>query len=151
MINNRLKRGRCLNENAEEFKPNENFDLIWINHVLEHSLRPDIILQNLSKHLNDKGLIMIEVPNCDNSYILHESIFTEPNNYHFTMNVLRKLVDKSELKLVSVDYFRPAKKIEGVLNKVFGMVNQSPYSFYPRVKTSSKNGIAIRLLIGKNT
>jgi len=149
MINKRLKHGMCINESAEKFKPNQNYDLIWINHVLEHSIRPDIILENLSKHLNISGLIMIEVPNCNNSNILYESIFNNPDNYHFTGDVLKRLVDKLGLKLVSIDYFRPAKKIEGVINKICCMIGQNPYKFYPRIKTSSKKGIAIRLLISK--
>jgi len=149
MINKRLKHGKCICGNGEEFTSNESFDLIWINHVLEHSLRPDIILKNLSKYLNDDGLIMIEVPNCENIDIFHASVFTEPDNYHFTLDVFKKLVNKLDLKLVSIDYFRPAKKSEGLMNKLSHKINKSLFPFYPRIKTNSKNGIVIRLLIGK--
>ena len=148
MINKKLQNGKCINSNGEEFTPNGMFELIWINHVLEHSLRPDKIIKNMVEHLTDKGLIMIEVPNCENPNILHESMVSNPDNWHFTADVLKSLIKKLGLRLVSIDYFRPAKKSEGMKNKIFRKINKSPYPYYPRIQSDSKKGIAIRMLVG---
>jgi 2-polyprenyl-3-methyl-5-hydroxy-6-metoxy-1,4-benzoquinol methylase len=45
-----------------------SFDLIILNHVLEHISRPEEIINSLKKHLNKNGKILISVPNYNNFF-----------------------------------------------------------------------------------
>jgi 2-polyprenyl-3-methyl-5-hydroxy-6-metoxy-1,4-benzoquinol methylase len=46
----------------EDFRTDEKFDLIHLNHVLEHFADPRAVVQVLNRILSDDGLIYIEVP-----------------------------------------------------------------------------------------
>jgi 2-polyprenyl-3-methyl-5-hydroxy-6-metoxy-1,4-benzoquinol methylase len=41
----------------------QKFDLIWLDNVLEHVLEPEELLNVCNKLVNDRGLLVIEVPN----------------------------------------------------------------------------------------
>jgi SAM-dependent methyltransferase len=47
----------------DEIKSNSNYDLIWIDNVLEHTHDPLLFLKKIYKILSPQGLIFIEVPN----------------------------------------------------------------------------------------
>lgn len=50
---------------VEEFNLSKNkYDIIFLRHVLEHSLDPLDLLLRLKTKLNDGGIISVEVPNC---------------------------------------------------------------------------------------
>lgn len=57
----------CLGDSAS--LPEKYFDVITLNHVLEHADRPSGLLDVIRRYLKDDGLLFIEVPNCD-SYFL---------------------------------------------------------------------------------
>lgn len=44
---------------------NGKYDYIFLNHVVEHLYDARSVIQNLSKHLNDSGKIIIRTPNTD--------------------------------------------------------------------------------------
>jgi len=46
-----------------------NFNKIFMFHVLEHLIMPGSLLRNCSPFLNDKGLIVVEVPSSDDPLI----------------------------------------------------------------------------------
>jgi len=56
---------RFIKQNLEEFELEEKFDLIIINHVLEHIKNPLGLLEKAKKKLNKNGKILIVVPNRD--------------------------------------------------------------------------------------
>ena len=122
---------------------NETFDVIWMSHVLEHLIRPDIFLNRISKNLKKNGIFFIEVPSCTHEPTLQSSIFENPHVHHFTRKSLLKLV-KKDYNVILCDCFRPATKIEGGIQKIF-----SSYRFYPRIKTSCKKGRDLRIIIQK--
>jgi 2-polyprenyl-3-methyl-5-hydroxy-6-metoxy-1,4-benzoquinol methylase len=47
---------------------NEKFDVVTMNHVLEHVEHPVNLLNQVHEYLDNKGVLFIEVPNC-NSYL----------------------------------------------------------------------------------
>jgi len=49
--------------------PEHAFDVITLNHVLEHVERPHALLEVIRRYLKADGVVFIEVPNCD-SYFL---------------------------------------------------------------------------------
>lgn len=53
---------KYLGKDLCDLKPTDQFDVIMILHVLEHTIRPLDILQNLVQYLTKGGLLYVEVP-----------------------------------------------------------------------------------------
>lgn len=50
-------------EDAQNFELNQKFDCIIISHCLEHCPEPQKVINNIFNHLNEKGILYVEVPN----------------------------------------------------------------------------------------
>lgn len=142
LINSKLKNSKCVVGFAEDFSIDEKFDSIWISHVLEHLIDPIGFLNKIQHNLNENGFVFIEVPNCTNPLILNMSINKVPHTFHFTPKSLMSLINKTNFKIIHMDCFRPAKKIEGLLQKFF-----HTYPHYPRIRCSEKDGKVIRVIL----
>ncbi len=143
MINAKLKRGKVIESSIEEFSTDELFDVIWMSHVLEHILQPDDFFRKIKNMLKKDGILFIEVPNCEFKPTLKSSIEKSPHLFHFTKKSLSILASNTEYKILSCDIFRPAKKTEGIKQKV--LKNSFPY--YPRIKTDVNNGKYLRIIL----
>ena len=143
-INQKLKNGKCIVGSAENFQSNETYDIIWMSHVFEHIIKLESFLKGIKKNLKDDGIFFIEVPNCENKTMLETSINLVPHTFHFSQKALKNIVKKSGYKIIKTDYFRPATKLEGMIQRI---TNRFPY--YPRIKTNSKQGIFLRILLSK--
>lgn len=153
MINAKLKNGKCIVGFAENLDIKKEFDIIWVTHVFEHLIRPDIFLKKCEKNLNKTGILFIEVPNCENSQILHSSIFENPSTFHFSKKALSNLVKQCEFKIERLDYFRAPTKVEGIINRVLkkylGIGKTKIFPYYPKVIATKENGTDIRLILRK--
>jgi 2-polyprenyl-3-methyl-5-hydroxy-6-metoxy-1,4-benzoquinol methylase len=58
-----------------------SFDVITSFHVIEHIKNPHTILKQLKKHLNDKGKLIIEVPNANDALL---TLYKSKAFSHFT-------------------------------------------------------------------
>lgn len=149
LINQKLKSGHCEVGFAEEFSISGNYDIIWISHVFEHLIKPDLLLIKCKEHLSSNGIIFIEVPNCENKIILESSIFKNPSTFHFTKKALISLVTKVGFKIERCDYFRSPSKLEGSLNKIMKKISYEIYPYYPKIITNNKDGTDIRIILKK--
>jgi len=85
----------------------EQFDIIYLNHVLEHVADPSHFLASCKKYLKPKGWLVLEVPDIDSTeakkegkgwmYILSEHL------YYFNKVTLSKMVEKQGLKVRFVE------------------------------------------------
>lgn len=141
LINKKLKNSQVIKGFIEEIDLKEKFDVVWMSHVLEHLVRPDIFLKKIKKNLKTDGIFFIEVPSSEHKETLESSIFKNPHVYHFTKKSLLRLVN-SEYDVIACDCFRPAKKIDAVLSKIFSI-----YPYYPRILTDCKNGRDLRIIL----
>ncbi|WP_179371822.1 class I SAM-dependent methyltransferase [Nitrosopumilus ureiphilus] len=146
LINKKLKNSHCIVGTAENFQINEKFDVIWMSHVLEHIIKPVQFFENIRRNLKNEGIFFIEVPNCENDSMLNSSIFLVPHTFHFSKNSLANLAKKSGFKVVKSDYFRPATKLEGIVNKLTRS-RLKKFQYYPRIPTNNKKGKFLRLLL----
>ena len=145
-INKKLNNDRCIVGSVEDFQIVEKFDLIWMSHVLEHIVKPVQFFENIHKNLSKSGILFIEVPNCENDSMLNSSIFKVPHTFHFSKNSLVNLAKKSGFKVMQCDYFRPATKFEGIVNKLTKS-RLKKFQYYPRIPTDNKKGRFLRLIL----
>lgn len=55
---------RVINVKFEDAKlPNDYFDLVVLNHTLEHMANPKLVLKRINTLLRDGGIVFIDVPN----------------------------------------------------------------------------------------
>ena len=150
LINEKLTNGHCIQGFIEDVEIEGKFDVIWMSHVLEHLVRPDLFLKKIRENLQENGMFFIEVPNCENTVMLKASI-NEPHTFHFSKNTLLNLVKNSGYKIECCDFFRPATIIEGGLNRIIKNtgIKIDHFPYYPRIKTSNKKGRDLRLIIRK--
>ncbi len=146
LINQKLKNSHCIVGSAEDFQLKEKFDVIWMSHVLEHVVKPIQFFDNVHKNLKNDGIFFIEVPNCENDFMLKASIFKVPHTFHFSKKSLLNLAKKSGFKVVQCDYFRPATKFEGIMNKLTGS-RLKKFQYYPRIPTDNIKGKFLRLIL----
>ena len=142
LINSKLRTSKCIVGFAEDYDITEKFDSIWVSHVMEHLVDPIKFLNKIQKNLTPNGFVFIEIPNCANPNILNMSIKKVPHTFHFTTKSLISLINKTNFKIIKIDCFRPAKKIEGLLQKLFKI-----FPYYPRIKCSENNGNVIRMIL----
>jgi 2-polyprenyl-3-methyl-5-hydroxy-6-metoxy-1,4-benzoquinol methylase len=154
LINKKLKKGHCINGYIEDMTIDGIFDVIWISHVFEHLIRPDLLLKKCKANLRNNGIVFIEVPECENPRILRESIYDNPSSFHFTKRTLSNVVKNAGYKILRCDSLRIPTLIEAgmmkAMRRVFGILNYTPYPYYPRIITDKNDGQMVRMIIGKS-
>ncbi len=76
--------------------PSNSFDIIFLNHVLEHVIDPIQFVKKFVPALTEGGKIYIEVPNKD--HLFKSDVF--PHTLFFEENVLKLLAQKCKLKVL---------------------------------------------------
>ena len=95
--------------------PKGYFDLVIINHTLEHLKNPLNAVKKANSLLRKGGVIFIDVPNFGSlsAKLLGKRwpyILPEEHNYHFTLQTLGRLLAKSGFKVIH------GKTLSGVFN-----------------------------------
>ena len=148
LINQKLTHGKCFVGFIEDFEIKKKFDVIWMSHVFEHLVRPDLLLEKLQRGLNDDGVIFIEVPNCENQIIRDLSIDKNPSTYHFSKKSLIKICQNAGYEIISCDCFRSPTIFEGAINKVVSyLTGKNYFKFYPKLIANGKNGTDVRIIL----
>lgn len=119
-----LKRGiPTVNKTFEEFGTDQKFDVVILNHVLEHMANPLAILRKVKSLLKEEGIVLVDVPHFGGlaakvkgagwEYILpHEHL------WHFTVKAFMLLLAKANLRVIYLEthsgvwgYGSPAKEV----------------------------------------
>lgn len=77
--------------------PVEHFDLITMNHVLEHVEDPVATLRQLRQWLKPSGFLVVEVPNVEATYHAPQNRYHVGHLYNFSPATLKRLGEKSGL------------------------------------------------------
>lgn len=150
LINQKLKRGKCIAGFIDEIVLQEEFDVIWISHVFEHLVRPDLLIKRYHEILGLDGIMFIEVPNCENDVIRESSIHENPSTFHFSKKALLRIAQNAGFKVELCDFVRAPKRVEGGLNKIKKILtNQNLYRYYPKIIANNKTGTDIRIILRK--
>lgn len=91
----------------EKVKFNEKFDLVILNHTLEHLENPFEILEKVKKILKPKGYLMIDLPNFDSplAKLLRSKwplLLPDEHLWHFTPKAFEILLKKLEFKIMTI-------------------------------------------------
>lgn len=125
------------------------FDVIFLNHVLEHVLEPDIMLQSLRKLLNKDGILYIEVPNSD--YKFKNDVF--PHTLFFTDESLEKLARNNGFETNPPIVFgrKSVEKRTGLFDKAFNFILYHLTAFSLKHRVNALALIANDIRFGYNT
>jgi SAM-dependent methyltransferase len=94
-----------INKSFEEANlPKNKYDLVILNHTLEHMDNPLTVLKEINLILKKGGMVFIDVPNFGSlSSLIFRNKFNlllpEEHKFHFTKESLNKLLEKSNFKI----------------------------------------------------
>ena len=120
----------------------EKYEFITVMHVLEHLQNPWAILKKLTRHLTNKGIIIIALPNISNArdrflqlkgefnYTL-DGVMDKTHLRFFNQTTARELIQESGL--IIEDYFSPWQ-----LNPIYYMLDHVPIFWRFKKLLSSK-------------
>ena len=94
----------------------KKFDVIYLNHVLEHVFQPEEEIIFLKKIMNEKGLLVIQIPNIDLGSSLYD-LFIYDHAYHFTKKSFISFFSRFYFNLVYFDTKLIPGNIIGVFKK----------------------------------
>jgi 2-polyprenyl-3-methyl-5-hydroxy-6-metoxy-1,4-benzoquinol methylase len=85
--------------------PKDHFDLVILNHTLEHLDNPVSVMRKINKILKKGGIVFVDVPNFGgiSARILGKNwpfLSPDEHNFHFSYPTLRKLVSKSGFTVI---------------------------------------------------
>ena len=154
LINAKLgQNGICLVGTGEDLEIEKKFDVIWMSHVLEHTIRPDLVFKKIHSILNDDGILFIEVPNCSNRQVLDSSINANPSTFHFTKKSLLELGERNGYKTIKSDFFIPTRtfreRYKRAMEKYLNVsLDEAPFHY--KITDNEKAGVDLRTLFLKN-
>lgn len=88
----------------EFLKENKNYDLIVVNHMLEHLKKEDLMvfLKLVKESLKEGGELFIQVPNISNPYSLHSRYIDLTHEIGFTENSLKEVLGVIGFKTIII-------------------------------------------------
>lgn len=143
-INKYFRKKICQNGDIETDAINGKFDVVYMSHVFEHLISPKEFLKKISKHINDEGVIFIEVPNCENKKMMKISTSeVDTHTYHFTVDSIKSLFEGNGFEVLECNVYNPMKDnfLSAVFKSIFNIHN---YEIAPL-----KSGIKIVLVARK--
>lgn len=146
------------NGRFEDFHSSKKFDLVILNHVLEHLNNPLNIIEKISSVLTDRGHILIDVPNFGslsariqkNTWPL---LLPSEHLWHFTEEALTKLLAAKDFEIIFCE------KVSGIWDfgnppkELFDSLTNFKRRFFSEILTAlpalivSKLGLGTDLLV----
>ncbi|MCI9337708.1 MAG: class I SAM-dependent methyltransferase [Lachnospiraceae bacterium] len=122
----RIKAINLLNEELPEYMENR-YDLITMFHLLEHITQPIELLKKVKKMLNEKGHLVIEVPNVANkmmeaSEAYNDFFYIRDHVAYYTPDILKKLLLELGFRIVVCC----GNQVYGLTNHMNWIINGKP-------------------------
>lgn len=87
----------------------KTFDLVLLNHVLEHIFDPLVFLKTIRKFVKSNGSLIIEVPNM-HLYGIYSTGISHEHVTHFTPHGLKALLERSGYSTLEVEHTLVSRK-----------------------------------------
>ena len=141
--------------------PKDYFDVIILNHTLEHLENPVVILQKARKLLNKGGTVFVDVPNFGglSSKIMGKRwgyLTPREHHWHFTPSSLKSVFRKTNLEVIYQETASGIFDFGSPLKGLMGKLVHTRKSFFVDLSTTplaylySKIGLGANLtIIGK--
>lgn len=115
--------------NAETFKLNRKFDVIFAGELIEHLSNPGLFLQQSKKHLRENGYLILTTPNAFYLPRLIKCIFSLDDNppvnkehtNWFSPATIKELLNRNNFDILSIKRFdatAPKRTIKSKLKNV---------------------------------
>ena len=116
----------------KKYKPDLQYDIILMSHVLEHLLNPQEIIQSMVNCLAPGGLLFIEIPN-EQAKVLRAVEKIEPHITFFNLNSLKNFIKKYSNNKLEIVYSGTAGLTQAnnynqiKINLLFRVINSLHY------------------------
>lgn len=115
-------------QTAEDMTFDRSFDLITLFHTLEHCLQPEVVIKQCGRHLNEKGMLFIAVPNeverfSARMYRLKNKIFSLSRSDNNTLGI--PLISLSEGKEIHLVHFTEKSLVRLLERNNFQVISRS--------------------------
>ncbi|MBM3877673.1 MAG: class I SAM-dependent methyltransferase [Verrucomicrobia bacterium] len=120
-----------LNEVSHKLKP-ASFDLVVMNHVLEHTISPTDVLLTCKKLLKPHGHLIVEVPNVEAPGSRLSHFFHHAHHHAFSPRTIERLAQKTGFKTRRVDALDgdlPRTRLNAIFEKPAGPDAPQPTRF----------------------
>jgi SAM-dependent methyltransferase len=97
------ERVRYFNSEFSSFRPVEKYDLVLMNHVLEHVSSPSQALSHARELLNDGGVIFVEVPFELYTPLLKRKLGDPEHIGYFCRGTLRRFLAKAGFETLALE------------------------------------------------
>jgi SAM-dependent methyltransferase len=109
--------------------PDQTFDVVLLNHVIEHMEEPLGTLREINRVLKPNGHFVLETPRYDTLMFKllgrrERSINCEGHIYFFTTQTLRKLYEAAGFRLVALDYVGRSLTLDRLMWNI-GVISKS--------------------------
>lgn len=116
----RLKKNKInvIGEFIENLYTEEKFNLIMLNGVLEHLLKPNLVLKKIRDMLKPSGKVFITVPNLEKPILpLTKEFFRVMHTFYFNKITLQEICLKNGLKPIKIGEMQGGRWIYVILKK----------------------------------
>ncbi|WP_372998814.1 class I SAM-dependent methyltransferase [Sulfurimonas sp.] len=134
------KRGIAVyGELIENIKFKEKFDIVTLWTVLEHIVNPKNFIENIISNMNDKSLLIIEVPNINGfaTSLLREKSSTFAGDQHvtfFSLETMTKFLENFGFELLHAQtYISEIRTAVNYLNYEDPYSGETPLEKYPNI------------------
>ncbi len=108
-------------------KHNKSFDIITLNHIIEHLPNPSLTLERLSAMLNTNGIIYIETPNLKSHLYFAEqntyTFLTPPEHVEIFSKKSIRCILPSNLKIVKSSTYSYPEHTMGIIKSILHKKN----------------------------
>lgn len=127
--------------------PEESFDFITLNHVLEHVEDPCATLGQLRSWLKEEGFLVVEVPNVEATYHAPQNRYHVGHLYNFNPTTLERIGEKAGLTVIESKLVTSADHLHVTFQRAPLAVHREDYSEpenYQRVAAVLQRHTALR-------
>lgn len=139
----------------EQAQFSEKFDLVILNHTLEHLERPMEVLKKVNIMLNEKGILFVDVPNFGGLSARLQGknwplLLPEEHLWHFTKKSLDILLQSLGFKIVYCERSSGIWNVYNPLLEIYNSLIHFKKRFFEEIFTAVPSWIVSKIRMGSD-